>query len=309
MIHFLKLIRIVNLLIIVFTMIGVADYLMITNGYQYIEFDQVEYGILVASIVFIAAGGNMINDYFDLKADRINKPERVIVSRFIKKRWVIILHWSINIIALIISIYLSYKYATLLFVFVHLISINALWFYSIYFKRKLLIGNLIIAGLTGIVPILAVWYFKTLNETGLKHSPYHEHTWSNYLDYHFVYFIAFAAFMMNLSREIVKDAQDIEGDKAIGALSLPMKLGLFWSNILALIILQLPALLGIYLFKSEWFVPYNYESYFLAISALINACTLVGFLCVKKPSYKFIHLLIKLSMFIGLLSLFCPYFP
>ena len=188
MIHFFRLIRIVNLFIIVFTMVGIYDYVLLTNeSNAAINFKNQEYFLLILSIIFIAAGGNMINDYFDLKADRINKPNRVIVAKFIKKRWVIILHWAINVLALLISIYLSYIYDTLLFVFVHLISINALWFYSTYFKKKVFIGNLIIAGLTALVPLLAVWYLKISNNL------------YDYIDFNYIYFIATSAFLINLS--------------------------------------------------------------------------------------------------------------
>ena len=288
-------------------MIGVADYLLLTHSYQYVEFNRMDYILLIISIVFIAAGGNMINDYFDLKADRINKPHRVIVEKFIKKRWVIILHWLINVTALLISIYLSYKYKTLLFVFIHLISINALWFYSTYIKRKLFIGNLIIALLTGLVPILAVWYFQILNESGLEHSPYHKETWSVFLNYNYIYFIAISAFLINLAREIIKDSQDIEGDKHIGVKSIPMKLGLKKANIIALLFLQIPTIIGYLLYSNSYFEIYNYEWIFLLCSASINLMIMAVYVIFDTKNLKTIHLFIKLSMFIGLLSLFSPF--
>ncbi len=107
--NFLKLIRITNLLIIILTMIGVADYLLVMHNYQKVNFNLTHYILLVFSTVLIAAAGNMINDYFDIKADRINKPDRLIVSKYIKKRWVIILHWSFNALAFLIGVYLSYQ--------------------------------------------------------------------------------------------------------------------------------------------------------------------------------------------------------
>ncbi|MFY7945255.1 MAG: UbiA family prenyltransferase, partial [Crocinitomicaceae bacterium] len=104
MIHFFRLIRIINLFIIAFTMVGVAFYLFNNNNYQKIDFDFLDYGLLVFSTVIIAAAGNMINDYFDIKADRINKPEKLIISKYMKKRWAIVLHWGLNVIAVLISI-------------------------------------------------------------------------------------------------------------------------------------------------------------------------------------------------------------
>ncbi|MFM7758217.1 MAG: UbiA family prenyltransferase, partial [Crocinitomicaceae bacterium] len=79
---FLRLIRITNLLIIIVTMVGVADYLLIMHNYQKANFNFLDYFLLVFSTVLIAAAGNMINDYFDIKADRVNKPDRLIVSKY-----------------------------------------------------------------------------------------------------------------------------------------------------------------------------------------------------------------------------------
>ena len=72
--YFLKLIRAKNLLIILMTMIGVAYYLMKSNYYQKVDFHYFDYCLLIFSTLIIAAAGNVINDYFDVKADRINKP-------------------------------------------------------------------------------------------------------------------------------------------------------------------------------------------------------------------------------------------
>ena len=141
MIHFLRLIRISNLIIIALTMVGVAFYVLKNNYFLKVDFNYFDFGLLVFSKVIIAAAGNMINDYFDIKADRINKPEKLIISKYMKKRWAIVLHWGLNVVAVITSIYLSLKYNSLLFVFIHILSMNLLWFYSTYFKKKLFIGN------------------------------------------------------------------------------------------------------------------------------------------------------------------------
>ena len=167
-------------------MLGVAWYLLQSNNYQKVDFDWFDYSLLIFSTIIIAAAGNVINDYFDIKSDLINKPEKVILSKHVKPRWAILWHWILNAIAFIISIYLSVKYSTLLFVFVHLLSINLLWFYSVQLKRKFIISNLIIAFLTALVPLLSIWFFKVLNESSMPYSPYVEESWSTYLDYSFV---------------------------------------------------------------------------------------------------------------------------
>jgi 4-hydroxybenzoate polyprenyltransferase len=68
MMHFLKLIRIINLLIIVLTMYGVHTFLIAVNYDEMVNTHVVDFFLLVLSTVMIAAGGNIINDYFDVKA-------------------------------------------------------------------------------------------------------------------------------------------------------------------------------------------------------------------------------------------------
>ena len=123
------------------------------------EGEEIDFFLMVFSTILIGAAGNMINDYFDIKADRVNKPEQLIITKHIKKRVAILYHWLFNAIAFSIAIYLSLRNNSFWYVFIHLISINALWFYSLYFKRKIFIGNLIVALLTALVPILCGIHF------------------------------------------------------------------------------------------------------------------------------------------------------
>jgi 4-hydroxybenzoate polyprenyltransferase len=304
MIHFLRLIRITNLVIIAFTMTGVAFYLFKNNAYLKIDFGSIDYGFLVFSTVIIAAAGNMINDYFDIKADRINKPKKLVISKYMKKRWAIVLHWGLNVIAVVISIYLSVKYHSLLFVFVHILSMNLLWFYSTYFKKKLFIGNFVIALLTAMVPLLSVWFFKTLNESSLPYNPFQSNTWSTKLNYSFIYFLTFCAFFQNLAREISKDIQDISGDKVIAVYSIPMKFGVRKTGLLVALILQLPILIWI-VYKLELNLAINFISLlFLLLSALVNFSCLIFIMLKKEYPFKLVNSLMKWSMLIGLITLY-----
>lgn len=304
MIHFLRLIRIINLVIISYTMVGVAFNLFKNNYYLKIDFDLIDYALLIFSTVIIAAAGNMINDYFDIKADRINKPQKLIISKYMKKRWAIVLHWGLNVVAVLISIYLSLKYGSLLFVFIHILSMNLLWFYSTYFKKKLLIGNVIIAFLTALVPLLSVWFFKILNESSLPYNPFQSNTWSTKLDYSAIYFLTLCAFIQNLAREISKDIQDISGDKVISVYSIPMKFGIQKSGILVGLLLQTPLLVW-FIFSFEYHLTFNSISVvLLLLSAVINLICF-GFILIRKEyPFKLVNSLIKWSMFIGLTTLF-----
>jgi 4-hydroxybenzoate polyprenyltransferase len=303
--YFLKLIRAKNLLIILMTMIGVAFYLMKNNGFQKVDFHYLDYFLLIFSTMVIAAAGNVINDYFDVKADRINKPEKVIISKFMKPRWAILWHWTFNLIAFLIAVYLSVKYETLIFVFVHLLSINLLWFYSVQLKRKLVISNLIIAFLTALVPLLSIWFFKVLNESSIPFSPYREESWSTYLDYSFVYFLALCAFIQNFAREINKDIHDIQGDLVTHVKSLPMKIGKEKAAYLTIILIQIPLVLfvfGYYLF--DWFEVNKVTMILLLLSGAVNFTSALLYIIKKESTLTWINHLMKWSMFFGLICLF-----
>jgi 4-hydroxybenzoate polyprenyltransferase len=278
---------------------------MKSNSYQKVDFHYLDYFLLIFSTMIIAAAGNVINDYFDVKADRINKPEKVIISKFMKPRWAILWHWSFNLIAFLIAVYLSVKYATLIFVFVHLLSINLLWFYSVQLKRKLVISNLIIAFLTALVPLLSIWFFKVLNESSIPFSPYREESWSTYLDYSFIYFLAICAFVQNFAREINKDIHDIQGDLVAHVESLPMKIGKEKAAYLTIILIQIPLILfifGFYLF--DWFQVNKVTMILLLLSGAVNFTSALLYIIKKESTLTWINHLMKWSMFFGLICLF-----
>ena len=307
--YFIKLIRPINLAIIVLTMYGVRFYIRTVNYFQKIDDDQIDFFLLVFSTVLIAAAGNIINDYFDVKADRINKPEKLIITKHISRRWAILTHWTLNGIAFSIAIYLSIKYQSLWFVFIHLLSINALWFYSMLFKRKILTGNLLIAMLTALIPILVVIYYKVGNTYHLEHSEFNSDSWVAIIDFRVIYLLSIFAFIQNFAREIVKDAQDIEGDKLIYVKSLPMHIGQMNSlKIVSIILLFLPVYY-IWASYSKFDVMIASTPFYLAtvpfgIAALINLLVVVLIYVDKNKRLKLYDALIKISMLFGVLATF-----
>ena len=305
MIPLLRLIRIKNLLAILLAMFGVAYFLHRHNPYEVIDFDATYYGLLIFSTLIIAAAGHIINDYFDLKADRINKPEALVLTKYLNKRWAILANWLLNIIGFGIAIVLSWHYHTLLFIFVHLFSINLLWFYSAYWKRKLVLGAAIVASLPGLVLFLSSWYFQVLNENSLPFSPYHNNTWSTYLDYRFIYFVAICAFFINLSREIIKDIRDIPGDSIIDAPTIPRQIGSRKAALLSLLILQMPALFYLILkLISDFALPSRYTSVVLLTLELLFLAGLIAYFIAPTFLDRWLRLLPTLALLLGLTCLF-----
>jgi 4-hydroxybenzoate polyprenyltransferase len=286
-------------------MYGTVYYVQRTSLFYGYSISWIDFILLVFSTCLIAAGGNIINDYFDVKADRINKPEKLIITKHIKRRWAIFSHWSFNGIAFLIGMYLSIKYNSLSFVFIHLISINLLWFYSMYFKRKVLIGNIMIAFLTALVPILALLFMiYSPNDSNQLADP-SAFGWIMDYDFALIQFITFFAFVQNLAREILKDIQDIEGDKLIYVKSLPMIIGIKKTMAITFLLLSFLPVFLLFLFFSQEYLTATFvlNNWTFLLAGVINLIILL-LIILGKGNFKFYDRLIKISMLLGILSLF-----
>jgi 4-hydroxybenzoate polyprenyltransferase len=307
MIASLRLVRPINLGIIAITMYGCRYFILATNGYQKIHDEPFLFFFLVLSTLLIAAGGNIINDYFDIKADKVNKPEKLIVGKLIEKRKAILLHWILNGIAFLIAIIISVYAKSSSIVLIHLVSINLLWFYSLYFKKKPFIGNFVVALLTGMIPVLVVVYFEVLNNFNRPFSAFHEDSWSVHLNYNFIYILALIAFIQNLAREILKDVEDIEGDKKIAARTVPMILGVQRSKVLVAGLLIFTPLLYFFFLLDKQFPAFGltlFTSIGWMLASLIDVAGFVSLAFLPNSAIRKNHLMIKLSMFFGILTTF-----
>jgi 4-hydroxybenzoate polyprenyltransferase len=305
MIPFLRLIRIKNLMAILIAMLGVSYFLHKQNPFEVIDFHPFHYGMLICSTLIIAAAGHIINDYFDLKADRVNKPNSMVLTKYMAKRWAILANWILNILGFLMAVILSLHYDTLIFVFVHLLSINLLWFYSAYWKRKLILGTAVLSALPGLVLFLSCWFFQVLNEKHSYFSSFKEVTWSTYLDYRFIYFVAICAFFINLSREIIKDIHDIPGDQLIDAQTIPRKIGARKATLMALVILQLPAIFYLLLkLLTDFSVPTTYTSWILSMLEGIFLVGLAAFFMAPALLQKFIRWIPTIALILGLTCLY-----
>lgn len=320
--YFIRLIRPVNLLVIALTMYGMRVYFIprIHMSHAQENSEPLDFFLLVFSTVLIAAAGNIINDYFDVKADKINKPHKVIIGKYIKPRWAIVLHWILNFVAFAIACYLSWRYETFWYVFIHLLSINSLWFYSMYFKRRFLIGNIIIAGLTALVPILCGIHFLEFIQSQRDYLP---SSWSietplhtgwafgSYFNTFVVLVFAFYAGTLNLIREIIKDIEDVEGDLVLRAKTLPIVLGKRKTKIIAITLLVLLLLTSVPFLADGYFL---YRGQFLVAFAPIllipvGILFVIGLLGLKTDKYlKTADLLLKILMAIGCSMPFYWYF-
>ena len=305
MIYLFRLIRPANLLIIAATMYSLGWYFdsifAVSNKASYLfSFD---FLLLVFSTVLIAGAGNIINDYFDIRADRINRPDRIIISKHIKRRWAILLHWVINFFAFTIAVYLSYRNDTFWYVFIHLLSINLLWYYSMQLKRTLVIGNIIIAVLTALVPILVgIFYNQQVGADELTYTFPFTLNSTNHYPIYLGFGIGIFAFILNWTREIIKDIEDIKGDKVIKARTIPIVWGVRKTKGMSMMLMLVTIGLSILLIASRKYILDLMAFSPLILSAISIVITFILLFNAKtKSQFKRSHGWVKITMIFGLL--------
>ncbi len=308
MIHLIRLFRPVNLIIIAGTMYSLGVYFdqVVHSAKQLDWWQSFDFFLLVFSTVLIAAAGNIINDYFDVRADRINRPGRLVITKHVKRRWAIVLHWTLNLIAFLIAAYLSYRNQTFWYVFIHLASINLLWFYSMQLKRTLVIGNVVIALLTSLVPVLVgIFYHENANSELLSESifPFEQVDLRSF----FIMFsisLGVFAFLLNWIREIVKDIEDIEGDHVIRARTIPIVYGVARAKNITLLLILSTMLISLAIIYGymEGFIPELWPFSPLILSAVtLIAAAVFLFRSQDKKDYRYTNMLIKITMIVGML--------
>jgi len=227
---FFKLIRYPNLLFMVVTQF-LFYFCILSPAIHPDNFLPAEFyllTLLTLSTVLIAAAGYIINDYFDVNIDWINKPDEVIIDRIIPRRHAIIWHLLLSAAGITVGAYISYVTRNWLIVLSNIGCVMLLWVYSTTFKKKLLIGNIIISALTAWV-ILVVFFFTDYFSPGLLpdwrlHQNINNDVHRRLIRISFLY--AGFAFVISLVREVIKDMEDMEGDAKYGCKTMPLEWGI-----------------------------------------------------------------------------------
>lgn len=274
---FSRLIRLPNLLIIVGTLMLIHYK---TGG---MSRDNASFLILLIGTALIAAAGNIINDIFDVSIDVINKPRRVSIGRLISLRNAWEFYFLFNGIALLGTLFWGNVELMVFFC----VAIFLLYFYSYQWKRKPLIGNLVIAFLCALV-VLEYWWIAKATLTG-----YWQSILLNYAGF---------AFLSTLARELIKDVEDMEGDCTAGCQTFVIQLGkpitkrvVIGILIVLLIVLSLEAL---FFYQNQQQLPFMYT-----ILVLINMLFRLGdktFKASIKIDYSNLSKSLKRYMLLGL---------
>lgn len=232
--------------------------------------------VLAMSTTIIAAAGYIINDYYDIKIDLINKPDRVVIGKGITRRYALFSHTTLSVIGIALGFLLGLRIAA-----IHFVSVFLLWSYSNYLKRQPFIGNFTVALLTGVSVLLV-------------NVLYHQH-------HALVGIYALFAFFMTLMREIVKDMEDLKGDNTFGCRTLPIVWGLRKTKGLIYLLLFAFGVLMVYLNYAYTKLP----GYYFMIFLFVPLGLFVSRLSVAdtKKDFYWLSQWCKIIMLLGILSM------
>jgi 4-hydroxybenzoate polyprenyltransferase len=268
---FLRLTRVWNLLILALTQYFTAA--MLISPFNVFDW---RFFLLATSTCLIAAAGYIINDYYDIKIDLVNKPERVVIGQGITRRYALLMHSVLSLSGIVIGLLLDWRIGAINF-----FSAFLLWWYSNDLKRQPFIGNLVVALLTGMSVVIVDAMYHTGNTL--------------------IFIYAIFAFFITLIREIIKDMEDLKGDNTFGCRTLPIIWGLrrtkFFIYGLIVVFSITVILLNSYLVN----LPLHYFILFLFLPLLWLVFTLIR--ADTKKDFAWLSSFCKMIMLAGVLSM------
>lgn len=302
---FFQLIRYPNLIFIALTQSLfyykiIVPYLKI-NGESNQLLQEKDFFLLLIASVLIAAAGYIINDYFDIQIDNVNKPQRLILGKLIKRRWAMLLHLVLSLAGLFLTAIVAIHLNNLLLLALNFLSVLMLLLYSSTFKKKLLIGNLIISVLTAWV--VGVLFIAEIRLNDAAYMQVRQAALGSLYKVTLVY--AGFAFIVSLIREVVKDMEDMEGDRRFGCQTMPISWGIPTTKIFVavwiFVLVGLFAAIAFYAMLNSWSWPFYALSFamivqfYYMLKKLYHAQLAADFAKISKE--------LKLVMLVGILSM------
>lgn len=301
---FFRLIRWVNLLFILLTQC-LFQYFIIVPMFSHHTISPALppkfFALLALSSILIAAAGYIINDYFDLNIDKINKPDKVVVERVIRRRWAIVWHWTLSVAGVVIGLYVGWRVGVIWLGFANIGCVIALWLYSTTFKKRLLTGNIIISLLTAWVVMVvgATTHFRMVAHADIFGTLFA----SKLLRFTFLY--AGFAFIICLIREVIKDIEDMRGDERYGCRTMPIVWGVHVSKVVAGtwigVLASVLFIVWAYILQFGWWIAALW-CFILIILPLLYILTKL-FSAQTSADFSRISRWIKFVMFTGIVSM------
>lgn len=305
---FIKMIRLPNLFFIVLTQIlfhvAVLDKILFPIGMRPV-IDGWDFLLLSLASVLIAAAGYIINDYFDINIDQVNKPKGNVVDTVVSRRWAMAWHFILSGLGLLLSAVISWRTGLWYILLGNFGCVLLLFGYSVSLKRKLLIGNIVIA-------LLSAWVILVIcfSQIGMPFRGIAEvNEESNKIIRIGILYAAFA-FISTVIREAIKDIEDMQGDAKYGCRTMPIVWGVNATKVYVavwlVVILALLVVLQVYVFRFGWWAAMAYSIVFIIAPFVFIFLRL--FKATTQKDYHQLSNWTKLVMLSGLLSMIFFYF-
>jgi geranylgeranylglycerol-phosphate geranylgeranyltransferase len=238
--------------------------------------------LTAVSAFLVCAGGNVFNDLRDIGLDRIAHPKRVLASGELTDSYAFRFGLSVNLIAFILSLLVNTQVTAVVAATIGLLSA-----YNYRLKQLPLLGNLVVAVCAGATFIVGGLASSTSNALALP-GPL---------------IPAILAVILHLMRELVKDVQDLEGDRSVGICTLPMVIGERTTFALVFVLALSLAVASYWPYAYEWF---GYRYFWLAAAGVVAPTLSLSVIAMVLPTPKvarFFSGVLKAVMGIGLFAL------
>lgn len=290
---FLRLIRFKNLLMVLLTMF-LTKYVLIDSHLKPTSLTNFHFLLLSVSVFLITIGGYLINDIFDRTTDAINKPNRLYIGQIISLKKVKYLYLFVSLLGFLLGLYLSIITDSLYLIWIYLFCVFSLFFYSYYFKKSILLGNILVSILCSLTILLTyLFHIKYSTEFFVGGSSL----------YTIVIGYSFFAFLTTFIREIIKDIEDVHGDLKIKATTLPIIIGRKRASKVAFLF---SCILLVFIFLILQF--YRTKYLFLGYGILFILIPLLYFMSKlwfseSKKDFSKLSTLLKIIMLLGIISM------
>ena len=231
---------------------------------------------VVFATVCVVAGGYIINNFYDIKADKINRPYKSGLDSYVKQETILSIYFFLNIVGVLSGFLVSWKAA--LFFVVYIFSI---WFYSHKLKRYPLTG-LMSASLLTILPFFVIFvYFKNFSKIIFVHAVF--------------------LFLIIMVRELIKDLENMKGAVASNYKTFPVAYGERNTKLISIVLLFFSLFTVIVLLNHPAISYMKYYFYVVVVSIVIIGAVLIK--SSKKQEYTILHTTLKVLLLIGVFSL------
>lgn len=231
---------------------------------------------LVLACVFVIAGGYIINNFYDAKVDRINRPVKTVLDNYVKQATKLKLYFLLNFIGFSFGILISWRAALFFAIFIF-----GIWLYSHKLKKYPFLG-VISATILTITPFFAVFiYFDNFSKIIFVHASF--------------------LFLIIMARELIKDLQNLKGAIANNYKTFPIVYGEKKTKQFSILLLMFT------IFPITLLLIYSnlsYMSYYFYFAFIV--LVFIGFLLWKSTTrnqYRMLHNVLKLLLLVGVLCL------